>query len=242
MGIFTRKTVIEQIDVTPLKADVETVTRLKKQMTAIQTARQEYESRLKELQESVEKVTTAEETFTTEGMGFQGAYAAIQKLLKIKREEVDPLEVAKELQYLGQWWNEYAPSKLAEIERELNSLFAKQEEHLRAIEAEFETSSNTEEVDEVAEILLQDIRALYEQFLAISRVKDVVTNKETYGGYVNLKLPERRSIAQKEHEAARKKAHNALAAARSQESTNKIAEAQGRETVSNPWLSSNPPI
>ncbi|KAF1302198.1 hypothetical protein [Candidatus Enterococcus willemsii] len=242
MGIFTRKTVLEQIDVEPLKADVDTVSRLKKQMTSIQTARKEYESRIQELQESVEKVTNAEETFTTEGMGFKGASAAIQELLKVKREEVDPLEVAQELQYLGQWWHDYAPAKLSEIERELNSLFRKQEEHLRAIEAEFETSSNTEEVDEVAEILLQDITALYEQFLAISRVKDVVTNRETYGSYVNLKLPERRSIAQKEAEAARLKASRVLAAARSQESTNKIAEAQGRETVNNPWLSTNPPI
>lgn len=50
MGIFNKKTVIEQIDVEPLKADVDTVSRLKKQMTSIQTARKEYESRIQELQ------------------------------------------------------------------------------------------------------------------------------------------------------------------------------------------------
>lgn len=235
MGLFKKKTVQEQIEIESLLPDKETVTRLKKQLTAVQTARSKMDDRLAEIEAEVKAAIEAEQTFTTEGKGIDGALTAINDFLKKKKEQPDPELLAEEIKYLNQWWSQYSVPILNQIYGEMKALFNLQQDRVTQLEDTFETAINTAEIDEVYSVLTADCSELFKQFSAIARVKDAVTDKETFNT-VNLKLPERNSLNHKQAVAASQGRSAALHQSRLQEATDTQAKADGRELSVNPWL------
>lgn len=235
MGLFKKKTVQEQLDLNELLPDRETVTKLKKQLTSVQTARSKMDSRLTEIESEVKAAIEAEETFTTEGKGIDGALSAITDFLKKKKEQPDPELLAEEIQHLNAWWHSYSVPILNQIYAEMKALFILQQERVTQLEETFETASNTAEIDEVYSLLTADCSELFTQFSSIARVKDAVTDKETYNT-VNLKFPARNSVAHKQAVASSQGRSAALHQSRLQEATDAQALADGRESAVNPWL------
>lgn len=233
MGLFKKKTVQEQIDLESLLPDKETVTRLKKQLTSVQTARSKMDSRLAEIEAEVKAAIELEATFTTEGKGYEGAFSAITDFLKKKKEQPDPELLAEEIKHLNAWWSQYSVPVLTEVQNELRTIYRQQQDNVIMIEETFETASNTVEIDEVHSLLTADYNALLGQLRNLAQIKDATTDKVTF--YTGLEQIRRNSISTKAAGRAEKERSNALHAARAQDAVNQQLISEGKAPVPNPW-------
>lgn len=234
MGMFTKKqTVKEQIELDSLLPDKEKVTKLKKQLTAVETSRNKFEDRLHELKREADKHEKTQD-FTTKGHGIEGGLASIQRFMTSKKQLRSLEEIAEESYLMAKLWNEFATEKLQEIYTELSPLITIQASRIADVEEYFETAHNSNELDEVYSLLSEDLNELKAKFQGIAEIPNTITGKKTF----ERKLPvmERNSLADKHKQAQRDAQSGYTHLSRLQEATDAQAIAEGREVSQNPTL------
>src|SRR5699024_8488194 len=123
-----------------------TVSKLKKQLTALESSRDKLNKRMQELQEQQE--VTKFVTVNPREKGIDGMLSDIRAVVR-KKKEVDPEAIEYEVAMLANWQETYFNEKLDAIKLEMNSLFDEQQEKIREVEQTFETKSNTAEIDAI---------------------------------------------------------------------------------------------
>src|SRR5699024_793269 len=191
MGLSKKKSIKEQLQMAEHVQDIETVSKLKKQLTSLENSRDKLYKRLHELQE--QQVVTKFVTVNPKEKGIDGMLSDIRAVVR-KKKEVDFEAIEYEVAMLSDWQAEYFSEKFAEITPVTQQLFDEQQEKIREVEQTFETKSNTAEIDAVVIEMQGDCPSLANRLNDLFKMKSMKTNEPLKSG--GLLRPSRWSIAQ----------------------------------------------
>jgi len=192
MGLFKKEQKIaDLINVAELSPNSATVIKIKKQLTAIENAKSEYDSKIQSLKADADSLSNAEEHVKqVEGLGFEAVTTMLNNLFK-KRVTVNPENVMTEITIYSDWWNNYSSSKLREIADELSVLFEEQAEKLSELE-QIENMQNSSQIDELYQNVIEGISEVFDRYCRLSDETDA------YKRPLGIKVPTRTSLAEKE--------------------------------------------
>jgi len=192
MGLFKKEQKIaDLINVVELSPNSATVTKLKKQLTAVEKSKTEYDSKIQSLKADSDSLSNAEEQVKqVEGLGFEAIQTKLTNLFR-KRATVNPENVMTEITIYSDWWNNYSSSKLREIADELSVLFEEQAEKLEQLES-LENIQNSNQIDELYQNVIEDISEVFDRYCRLSDETDA------YKRPLGIKVPTRTSLAEKE--------------------------------------------
>jgi len=194
MGLFKKEQKIaDLINVAELSPNSATVIKIKKQLTAIENAKSEYDSKIQNLKADADSLSNAEEQVKqVEGLGFEAVTTMLNNLFK-KRATVNPENVMTEITIYSDWWNNYSSSKLREIADELSVLFEEQAEKLEQLES-LENIQNSNQIDELYQNVIEDISEVFDRYCRLSDETDA------YKRPLSIRLPVRTSLTEKEEQ------------------------------------------
>ena len=162
------KKLIEQLDTASLAPDVEVMARIKKKMTHGSNVAREYLDKKKTLQDELAAIDAAGDP-AGNGVkldaGFEGFTASVKAFLQNKYQKRTKDEVNEELVLLEKWAKQYFPAFLKEVLVDFSTVRREQQAKIDEIQRTMETATNTDEVDEVFEV----IKGEYPELLAKCR-------------------------------------------------------------------------
>lgn len=179
----------EQLDVDQLKPDAVVITEISKQLSEMEAAWKAYSDKKRELEAELEAIKTPP-VLETGGKTFDEVATVVQNFFT-KQAAIKPVEQleAEKAEY-AKWYTSFTVDHLQKLHPVLKAALKKAQDNLAAIEEEFETASNTAELDELFPLVTGDLLNLQQRFLKLGatliNVNGQPVNFEGYSNTVQL--------------------------------------------------------
>lgn len=232
MGIFSRKPLLEQLNIPELKPDQKTVNQIDKKLKALETAYQQYSSKMQEIEQ--QKTLAAQEIEPADSSSsFDDVLKKLTDFFSFRKSAKTVEQLGFEETYLREWHTASTVKGLKEVYPQLKTALTHAKETLEQLEQEYETTNNSEELDQLMPVVTGNLRELLERFKAVLKTvkneygqsisidssETVKINGETVHVTFHFKdsIPVRKSLADKQLEAAAEAQSRALHAKRMRE-------------------------
>lgn len=219
MGIFNRKPLLEQLNISELKPDQKTVNQIDKKLKELETAYQQYSSKLQEIAE--QKTLAEQEIEPADGNNsFDQALQKLVDFFSFKKSSKTVKQLEVEATYLQEWYTISTVNGLKEVYPQLKNALTHAKNTMEQLEQEYETANNAAELDQVLPVITGNLLELLERFKAVLKTVEngygqsisidssetVKINGETIHVAFHFKgnIPVRTSLAAKEKAAAEK--------------------------------------
>lgn len=164
---FKKKSISETLDVSEFTVNKSVITKVFKQLTAIETAYEKMQKRLEQL--DAEEQALKNETVDT-SKGIDSVITDIANTVRRFKQTSEPL-IEYEKNKLAEWWEIYSSESLNSIHSELNSELITLQASIDLLLAEYMTAKNSAELTAyLSDELLETVMPVIEKYNSIKRL------------------------------------------------------------------------
>jgi len=167
MAVFKKKPIAETLDVSEFKVDKAVITKVSKQLTAIESAHGKMKNRLEQL-DADEQALKTESVDTSKGI--ESVLTDIANTLRRFQKTSEPL-IKYEREKLEEWWQQYSSESLNNAHTELNAELITLQASIDLLLSEYMTAKNSEELTAYLQSeLLEPVTEVIEKYNSIKRL------------------------------------------------------------------------
>ncbi|WP_122646981.1 hypothetical protein [Enterococcus mediterraneensis] len=232
MPLFKKKPLAEQLDLESLRPDSKVVAEIDKKLSTIETNYRKYQTKLTEIAQQKAEIEQGISPADSSS-SFDDVLKKLTDFFSFKKSAKTVEQLELEAAYLCEWHTASTVAGLKEVYPQLKTALTHAKETMEQLEQEYETAGNTSELDDLLPVVTGDLVSLLERFKAVLKTvkngygqsisidssETVKINGETVHVTFHFKdsIPVRKSLADKQLQAAAEATEEALHAKRMRE-------------------------